>query len=62
MGKHRQKIKILSSCKGIIMKQGHQREKCKLGILKIYFKRLLLHGAETWTTTKREDSKIQLNF
>jgi hypothetical protein len=34
-------------------------EKCKLDIFEIYFKRILLYGAETWTTTKRQDSKIQ---
>jgi hypothetical protein len=28
-------------------------------ILQIYFKRLLLHGAETWRTRKREDSRIK---
>ena len=27
--------------------------------LQIYLKRILLDGAKTWTTTKREDSKIQ---
>ena len=26
---------------------------------RIYLKRILLNGAETWTTTKREDNKIQ---
>ena len=31
----------------------------KINIFKIYFKRILLCGAETWTTTKRENSKIQ---
>jgi hypothetical protein len=44
---------ILSSCKRI-KKQGHSRE-MKTG----YFNRILLCGAETWTTTKREDSKVQ---
>ena len=34
-------------------------EKCKPNILKIYFKRILLYRAETWTTSKREDSKTQ---
>ena len=34
-------------------------EKFKLDVFKIYFNRILLYGAETWTTTKREDSKIQ---
>ena len=33
-------------------------EKFKLDILNIYFKRILLHEEETWTT-KREDSKSQ---
>ena len=33
-------------------------EKCKPDIFNIYFKRVLLYGAET-KTTKREDSKIQ---
>jgi len=32
--------------------------KCKFDILKIYFKRILLYGVETWTI-KGEDSKIQ---
>jgi hypothetical protein len=34
-------------------------EKRKLDIFKIYFKRILLYGAETWTISKREESKIQ---
>jgi hypothetical protein len=33
--------------------------KCKTTIYKVYFKKILLHGAETWTCTKRENSKIQ---
>jgi hypothetical protein len=34
-------------------------EKCKLYIFRIYLKIMLLYGAETWTTTKRENNKIQ---
>jgi hypothetical protein len=33
--------------------------KCKIDIYKLYFKKILLHGAESWTCTKREESKIQ---
>jgi hypothetical protein len=33
--------------------------KCKIDIYKVYFKRILLHEAESWTCTKREASKIQ---
>ena len=29
-------------------------KKSKLGILKIYFKKISLYGAETWTTTERK--------
>jgi hypothetical protein len=33
--------------------------KCKIDIYKVYLKKILLHGAESWTCTKREESKIQ---
>jgi hypothetical protein len=33
--------------------------KCKITIFNMYFKKLLLYGAETWTCTKREESKLQ---
>jgi hypothetical protein len=33
--------------------------KCKINIYKVYFKKILLYGAESWTCTKREESKIQ---
>jgi hypothetical protein len=33
--------------------------KCKIDIYKVYFKKILLHGAESWTCTKREEGKIQ---
>jgi hypothetical protein len=33
--------------------------KCKTTIYKVYFKKIPLYGAETWTFTKREESKIQ---
>jgi hypothetical protein len=33
--------------------------KCTIDIYKVYFKTILLHGAESWTCTKREESKIQ---
>jgi hypothetical protein len=36
-----------------------RNRECKLDILKIYFKGILLYGTEAWTTTKREDSRIQ---
>jgi hypothetical protein len=32
---------------------------CKTTIYEVYFKKILLYGAETWTCTKREESKIQ---
>ena len=34
-------------------------EEFKLRIFKIYFKRMSLYGAETWTTTERENGKLQ---
>jgi hypothetical protein len=33
--------------------------KCKNTIHNVYFKKILLYGAGTWTCTKREESKIQ---
>ena len=42
-----------------LLRNKDTNEKCKLDIFKIYFKRILQCGAETWTTTKREDSRIQ---
>jgi hypothetical protein len=33
--------------------------KCKIDIYKVYFKKILLYGAESWMCTKREESKIQ---
>jgi hypothetical protein len=33
--------------------------KSKIVIYKVYFKKILLHAAESWTCTKREESKIQ---
>jgi hypothetical protein len=44
--------------KGLIINKDID-EKFKFNILKIDFKRILIFGAETWTITKREDSKIQ---
>jgi hypothetical protein len=38
---------------------GNINNKCKIDIYKVYFKKNLLHGAESWTCTKREESKIQ---
>jgi hypothetical protein len=32
--------------------------KCKIKVYNVYFKKLLLYGAETWTCTKREESKL----
>jgi hypothetical protein len=32
---------------------------CKTTVYKMHFKKMLLYGAETWTCTKREKSKIQ---
>jgi hypothetical protein len=40
------------------MEQRHW--KCKTTIYKVYFKTILLHGAETWTCIKRDESKIQM--
>jgi hypothetical protein len=33
--------------------------KCETTIYKVYFKKILLYGAETWTCTKKEERKIQ---
>jgi hypothetical protein len=33
--------------------------KCKIDIYKVYLKNILLHGADSWTCTKREESKIE---
>ena len=35
------------------------KRKYKIDIYKIYFKKILLYGAQNWTTIKREESKIQ---
>jgi hypothetical protein len=32
---------------------------CKVTIFNMYFKKLLLYGAETWTYTEREESKLK---
>jgi hypothetical protein len=39
------------------MEQRHR--KCKTTIYKVYFKKILLYGAEIWSCTKKEESKIQ---
>jgi hypothetical protein len=33
--------------------------KCKIDIHKVYFKKFCYYGAESWTCTKKEESKIQ---
>jgi hypothetical protein len=33
--------------------------KCKIDIYKVYFKKILLKGAESWTCTKKEEGEIQ---
>jgi hypothetical protein len=33
--------------------------KCKIKVFNMYFKKILLCVAETWTCTKREESKLQ---
>ena len=43
------------------MRNKYINERSKQDILKIYLRRILLYGAETWTTAKREDSKIHEN-
>jgi hypothetical protein len=35
------------------------KTKCKTTIHKVHFNKILLYRAETWTWTKREESKIQ---
>ena len=45
--------------KGLLRNKDVNKQ-CKLDIFKIYFKTILLYGAETWTRTKRENSKIQI--
>jgi hypothetical protein len=42
--------------KGLIRNRD-TNNKCKIDIYKVYF--ILLYGAESWTCTKREESKIQ---
>ena len=49
--------KLYYLVKGLLRKKD-VNEKCKLDVFKIYFKRILVYGADTWTT-KREDNKIQ---
>jgi hypothetical protein len=39
------------------MEQKHR--KCKTITYKVYFQKILLYRVETWTYTKREESKIQ---
>jgi hypothetical protein len=36
-----------------------QTKKCKITIYNIYFKNILLCGAERWTYSKREECKLQ---
>ena len=44
----------------IILRNIYINEKYVPDTSKTYFKRILLYGLETWTTTKREDSKIHV--
>jgi hypothetical protein len=44
--------------KGLIGNR-YKNNKCKIDIYKVYFKKILLYGAESWTCTKKEKSKIQ---
>ena len=44
---------------GLFSKSEGIKNKCKLDICKIYFKKILLYGAEMWGNKKKEDSKIQ---
>ena len=43
-----------------LLKNEEINEKCILVNFKIYFKIMLLYGAKTWKTPKREDSKTQV--
>jgi hypothetical protein len=49
---------MLPLTKSLLWNKNNDR-KCKITIYNMYFKKILLYGAETWTCTKREKNKLQ---
>jgi hypothetical protein len=51
-------IKEESFIQSLLWNKGKDR-KCGTTICNMYFKKILLHEAQTWTCAKREGSKLQ---